>query len=135
MKRYTVDANALIDYFLGILPTSAHQQFGAAADGRVTLELPAIAATETIYIIERRDELHGIPIPIGAGTARQWIDGLPLNIVEDTYADFREVVNQMAQFPAQIHDAMIVSNHLNNGTDAIITDDEKMEEEFPTIWS
>jgi hypothetical protein len=134
MKRYTVDANALVDFSLGILPDAAHEQFRAAADGRVTLEIPVIAAVEGMFVLDRRDELQGITIPFDAEDALRWFEQLPATFVEDTHADARELVSHLQTFPAQMHDAMIVSNHVNRSTDAIIIDDEKMADNCPTLW-
>jgi predicted nucleic acid-binding protein len=134
MKRYTVDANALVDFTLGILPDTAHEQFRAAADGRVTLEIPVIAAVEAMFVLDRRDELQGTPIPFDAEDVLRWFEQLPATFVEDTHADARELLSHLSTFPAQMHDAMIVSNHINRSTDAIITDDEKMADHYPTLW-
>lgn len=135
MKRFTVDANALVDFGLGILPQPAYDQFRAAGDGRVTFELPVIALVEPVFVLDRRDELHGISIPFDAEDALRWFEALPLTIVDDTHADARELISHLDPFPAQMHDAMIVSNHVNRNTDAIVTDDDTMAQQFETVWT
>lgn len=134
MKRYTVDANALVDFTLGLLPDRAHTQFRAAADGRVTLEIPVIAAIEAMFVLDRRNELQDIPIPFDAEDALRWFEQLPATFVEDTHADARELLAHLSVFPSQMHDAMIVANHVNRSTDAIITDDGKMTDNYATVW-
>lgn len=134
MNRYTLDTNALVYFAVGILPEPARAQFREAAAGKVALELPVIAAVETVFVFERRDEVQNIPIPIDGDDALRVIESLPVTIVEDTHADARELVEHLDRFPAQMHDAMIVSNHVARDTDAIITSDEKMARRFPVLW-
>lgn len=133
MKRFTVDANALVGFSLGILPQPAYDQFRADGDGRVTLELPVVAIVEAVFVLERRDGLHGISIPFDAEDALRWFEALPLTVVDDTHADARELISHLDLFPAKMHDAIVVLNHVNRNTDAIITDD-KMAQRFETVW-
>jgi predicted nucleic acid-binding protein len=134
MKRYTVDANALIYFSVGLLASAAHEQFRKAAEGKVTLEVPTIAPTPAMFIMDRRDEIEDIPVPADAEQALNVFEQLPVTIVEDTHADARELLSHLRVFPAQMHDAMIVSNHANRNTDAIITSDERMADHYPTLW-
>jgi predicted nucleic acid-binding protein len=134
MKRYTVDANALIYFSVGLLPVEAHEQFRKAAEGKVTLEVPTIALVEAMFIMDRRDEIESISVPVDAEQALNVFEQLPVTIVEDTHADARELLSHLRVFPSQMHDAMIVSNHANRNTDAIITSDEKMADNYPTLW-
>jgi predicted nucleic acid-binding protein len=134
MKRYTVDANALIYFSVGLLPSATHEQFRKAAEGKVTLEVPTIALVEAMFIMDRRDEIEGISVPVDAEQALNVFEQLPVTIVEDTHADARELVSHLSVFPSQMHDAMIVSNHANRNTDAIITSDGKMADNYPTLW-
>ncbi|PSP98320.1 hypothetical protein BRC89_08290 [Halobacteriales archaeon QS_4_70_19] len=135
MKRHTVNANALIYFSVGILPTAAHEQFRKAAEGKVTLEVPTIALVEAMFIMDRRDEIENIPVPVDAEQALSVFEQLPVTIVEDTPADARELPSHLGVFPSQMHDAMVVSNHANRNTDAIITSDEKMTDDYPTVWA
>ena len=134
MDRYTVDAAALIRRALGVLPDLAADLFKQARAGRTALEAPIIAATEAIFFIDRRDEAHGTTLPLDAAGALAGFNTYPVTFIDDTEADMRELVTHTDLFPSQMHDAMIVSNHVNRGTDAIITSDGKMDKRFPTIW-
>ncbi len=135
MKRYTIDANALIYFSVGRLPPAARERFTDAAEGKVTLELPTIALVEAMFIMDRRDEIEDIPVPVDAEQALTVFEQLPVSIVEDTHADVRELLSHLSVFPSQMHDAMIVANHANRNTDAIITSDDKMADNYPTVWN
>ena len=134
MKRYTVDANALVRYCLGVLPERTNELFATAARGELALETPVIAAVEAAFTLDRRDSIRDIPVPIDAAQALSVFEALPMTITEDTHTDARGLLEHLDLFPSQMHDAMIVSNHVNRGTDAIITSDGKMAERFPTVW-
>jgi predicted nucleic acid-binding protein len=135
MRRYTVDANALIYFSVGLLPSAAYEQFRRAADGKVALQVPTVALVEAMFVMDRRDEIQGVPVPIDADQAFGVFEELPVDIVDDTHADARELLSHLDVFPSQMHDAMVVANHVTQETDAIITSDEKMADNYPTVWA
>jgi hypothetical protein len=97
--------------------------------------MPVTAVVETVYTIHRRDHVHNVQVPLSGPDALEVVEELPLTVVKDTHADARELLSHLAIFPSQMHDAMIVSNHANRNTDAIITSDGKMAGNYPTIWA
>lgn len=133
-QRYTVDASALIYFAVGRLPDPAIEAFRAAVDGEVTLELPVIAAVEAMYVIDRRDSVQNTEIPIGAEEALAAFESLPVTVVDTTHADASKSLDQLDAFPAQMHDALIVASHETRDTDAIVTSDDAMAEQVPTVW-
>ncbi len=88
-----------------------------------------------MFIMDRRDEIEDVPVPVDAEQALNVFEQLPASIVEDTQADARELLSHLSTFPSQMHDAMIVANHVNRNTDAIITSDDKMADNYPTVWN
>lgn len=135
MKRYTLDASALLRYFVDRLPPRADAVVEDALDGSALLELPAIAAAEAMYIAYNRDTIAG----------RQF-RGEPKDVVTIVDADVPivlapldlEILTQMLAwqdtFPRQLHDALIVSSHVVNETEAVISSDSDIADHVPTVW-
>lgn len=135
METYTVDANAVLVYLVDALPTRADRLFARAEAGEVRLELPTIAATETVYQAEKGVTVRGQRLAADAADVVDALDRqLPLTVVADDEALLREVVSLLDPFPRQIHDAMIVASHRARDTDAVVTADERMANVARTVW-
>ena len=135
MRRYTLDASGLLRYFVDRLPPAADKIFDDAVSGDAILQLPAVAAAETMYIAYNRDRIAGEPFR-----------GDPSDVVTILRADFPIVVHPVDldvlgeldawqdAFPRQLHDALIVASHAANDTEAVITSDEQIAAHVPTVW-
>jgi predicted nucleic acid-binding protein len=135
METYTVDANAVLVYLVDALPTGADRLFGRAETGEVRLELPTIAAIETVYQAQKGVTVRGQRLAADAADVVDALDRqLPLTVVADDETLLREVVSLLDPFPRQIHDATIVASHRARDTDAIVTADERMADVARTVW-
>lgn len=136
MRRYTLDASGLVRYLVDALPAAADEVFEDAAGGEVVLELPAVAAGEAMYVAHDRTEIAGRPFA-----------GEPHDVVAILRADHPivlapldiEILDEMLAwheaFPRQLHDAAIAATHVANGTDAVVTSDDRIADHVPTVWA
>lgn len=139
MKSYTVDSVALLHYLLDILPERAGAVVERAEDGNARLELPAIVLVESSYILKKRDEIRSHDVRDVAEqedveTVLTTVErGSPIELVETGYDDVRNVAGRIDSL--SIHDAMIVASHERRNTDAILTKDETIVDNAPTVWN
>jgi len=135
VKPYTVDTSALLVYLVDALPAGADHVFQRAEANEVSLELPTVAAVETLYRVKKGVTVRGTEV---SGDPVEFADALetklPVTVVEDDEELLKSIPALMEPFPSQMHDAMIVGSHQRRETEAIVTSDDKMAEEFPTIW-
>jgi hypothetical protein len=134
MERYTTDAVGFIRYLVDELGPESDALFADAEDGNVVIELPTIAATETVYRIQKGHPAKGVELP---GTAEDVVAGLrsflPVTLVETTAADLEHVAVSRGTF--SLHDAMVVASHRTRETEAVITTDTTMDDEgVPVVW-
>jgi predicted nucleic acid-binding protein len=120
MDRYTLDANGLLYYLGNVLPADADEVFRKAASGEAVIELPAIAATEVLYIVRNRERIAGRELN---ATPEEVVDALdthlPVRVVALSVNEVRKTVEWMDVFPKQIHDALIVASHEVNDREAV----------------
>lgn len=136
METYTADANAVLVYLVDALPTGADRLFRRAEAGEVRLELPTIAATETVYQAEKGVTVRGQRLAADAAEVVDALDRqLPITVVADDEALLRDVASLLDPFPRQIHDAMIVASHRARDTDAVVTADERIADVARTVWA
>jgi predicted nucleic acid-binding protein len=136
MDSYTVDANALLGYLVDAVPTAASELFDQAERGDVVLELPTIAATETVYMAAKGVTVRGTTVSTAPADVADALDRfLPVTVVADDRSTLREVIPLLDPFPSQIHDAMIVASHRVRDTEAVVTADTQIASEAPTVWS
>jgi len=132
MDSYTVDANALLAYLVDALPTPASELFDRAERGDVILELPTVAATETVYMAAKGVTVRGTTVSTDPADLVDALDrSLPVTVVADDRSALREVVPLLDPFPSQIHDAMIVASHRVRDTEAVVTADRQVA----TVWA
>ena len=122
-------------YFVDALPADADRAMQNALDGEAVLELPAIAAAESMYIAYNRDAIagrsfRGAPEDVVAILRSD----VPIVLAPTDLNVLVEVLDWQGTFPRQLHDAMIVASHVVSGTDAVITSDERIPEVVPTVW-
>lgn len=135
MKRYTLDASGLLRYFVDRLPPSADNVFQDALDGEAVLELPAVAAAETMYIASNRTEIAGRPFRGDPKDVVMILNAdLPFVLDPTELQTLEELLNWRDEFPRQLHDALIVASHVVNDTEAVISSDGKIADHVPTVW-
>lgn len=136
MKAYTVDTSVLLVYLVDALPAEADHVFQQAEANEVSLELPTVAAVETLYRVKKGVTVRGTDV---SGDPVEFADALetklPVTVVEDDEGLLKSIPALMGLFPSQMHNAMTVGSHQRRGTEAIVTSDSKIAEEFPTIWA
>ena len=134
MEAYTVDSVALIHYLLDILPERADDLFARAEAGDVTLVVPSIVLSETLYILAKRDRVRDIPIEMEPVQIIDEIEAhAPLNLLDLEYDALRVLADLLEDLT--LHDAMIVASHRANETEAIITTDSEITDaEVLTVW-
>jgi hypothetical protein len=85
MNRYTTDAVGFVRYLVDELGEEADRLYSRAERGEVVVELPGIAAAETLYRIQKDHPAKGVSLP---GTAQDVAAGirsfLPVTLVETT---------------------------------------------------
>lgn len=134
MERYTTDAVGFIRYLVDELGPESDALFADAEDGNVVIELPTIAATETLYRIQKGHPAKGVELP---GTAEDVVAGLrsflPVTLIETTTADLGHVAVSRGTF--SLHDAMVVASHRTRDTEAVITTDTVIDDEgVAVVW-
>lgn len=132
MKHYTTDAVGFIRYLVDELGSEADRLYTLAERGEVVIELPAIAASETLYRIQKGHPAKGVELP---GTADDVVAGLrtflPVVLVETTIDDLGHVAGARGTF--SLHDAMVVASHRTRETEAILTTDTDIDERGVTV--
>lgn len=137
IETYTADANSLLFFIADVLPPAADEVYTAALAGEATIQVPPIAAAETAYVLDRRDEINGVPLRADSEDfVRALDDFLPVTVSKADMADIRKMLHWTDTFPKQIHDALVLANHEARGTIAVITSDRKMRgsEDVVTVW-
>jgi len=139
MNVYTVDAVALLHRLGGREPQQVTDLFEKARQpsAEIVLELPHVAAAEVLYIIQGRPpSVAGSPLSKDADdVARAVATSIPVSVVGGNSSDVVELADWAGAFPSQVHDAMILSSHTTRDTEAIVTDDSKIDDHADTIWS
>lgn len=135
MKRYTTDAVGFIRYLVDELGSEADRLYTLAEQSEVVIELPAIAAAETLYRVQKGHPTKGVELP---GSPDDIVTGLrsflPVSVVETTVDELQYVAGSRGTF--SLHDTMIVASHRNRETEAVITTDTDIEEHgVSVIWS
>lgn len=135
MDTYTVDASAVLVYLVDALPAAAADVFSRAEAGEALLELPAMAAVETLYRAAKGVSVRGTTLSVDPADLRAGFDTfLPLTVVDDRAGLLDAVVTLMEPFPNQMQDAMILASHRDRDTDAVVTADGKWADHAETIW-
>lgn len=134
MDVYTTDAVGFIRYLVDQLPNEADAVFRRAEAGETVIQLPTIAAVETMYRIDKREQIKGVPLSI---SPKDVIDGiesyLPVTVVKSGLEDLTAISPLISDL--SIHDAMIVASHEVHETDGIITSDTEIRElDPPIVW-
>jgi predicted nucleic acid-binding protein len=136
MDTYTVDASAVLVYLVDTLPPAADDIFSRAEAGEAVLELPAMAAVETLYRAAKGVTVRGATLSVDPADLRAGFDTfLPVTVVDDRDSLLDAVVPLMDPFPNQMHDAMILASHRDRDTDAVVTADEKWTDHAEAIWA
>jgi hypothetical protein len=135
VETYTVDASALLVYLVDALPPAADRVFSRAEVGETTLEVPVVAAVETMYRAEKGVTVRGTTVAADAADiVTAFEEFLPVVVVDDEASLLRSVLPLMDGFPSQMHDAMILASHRNRGTDAVVTADGEWDAHAETVW-
>lgn len=134
MDRYTTDAVGFLPYFVDDLGSAANACYRRAERNDCVIELPAIAAIETLYRVERGHDLRGKGL---TGTPEQVIEGLeaflPVTVAETGFEEIRLIPDLVADM--SIHDAMIVASYRTRGTEGVITTDTEIDDlGVSVIW-
>lgn len=133
-EAYTIDAVSLLHYLLDILPVRADDLVERAEAGEVVIDAPFIAVVETLYTIDNRDGIRGVPIALTPLEALEKItDESPIRIRGEDPTTLPTVVSLIGDLT--IHDAMIVASHRAHGTEGVITTDTEIDAlGVPVIW-
>lgn len=134
MKHYTTDAVGLLRYLVDELGSEADRLYALAERSEAVIELPAVAAAETLYRIQKGHPSKGTTLP---GTAADVAAGLgsflPVTLVETTAADLEHVARSRGTF--SLHDSMVVASHRSRDTEAVITTDTDIQDHgVPVVW-
>ena len=136
MDSYTVDASAVLVYLVDALPSAAADVFSRAEAGEAVLELPAMAAVETLYRAAKGVSVRGTRLSVDPADLRAGLDTfLPVTVVDDRDPLLGELVPLVDPFPNQMHDAMILASHRDRDTDAVVTADDTRADHAETIWA
>ena len=134
MSTYTADAVSLLVYLVDALPGKADQIFAEAEAAKTVIQAPSTALAEVLYSVSRDKDIRGITRTGTPEDARQALVGdgpiavTPVNDAE--LVEYAQVVDEFS-----IHDALIVSSHRAQDTDAILTTDGVIRDAgYETIW-
>jgi len=135
LKRYTADTIALLGYLADSLPKSVDAVFREAERGEAEIIIPSICIGETIYTILKGREIFGVKIP--RSKIELFIDLLKESRgirVVDLELDSWKILLEI-DLP-ELHDRMIVVTHIQEETEAIITNDEEISKlkGIKTVW-
>lgn len=135
MKRYTTDAVGFIRYLVDELGSEADRLYALAEQSEIVIELPAVAAAETLYRVQKGHPAKGVDLP---GAPDDIVAGLrsflPVSVVETTVDDLQYVAGSRGTF--SLHDAMIVASYRTRETEAVITTDTDIDEQgVPVVWN
>jgi predicted nucleic acid-binding protein len=134
MNRYTTDAVGFVRYLVDELGEGADRLYSQAERGEVIIELPGIAAAETLYRIQKGHPAKGVDLP---GKAEEVATGirnfLPVTLVETTVDDLDLIATDRGNL--SLHDAMIVASHRTRETEAVITTDTDIDDHgAAVVW-
>jgi predicted nucleic acid-binding protein len=134
MPTYTADALSLLVYLVDALPREADQVFAEAEAAKTVIQAPGTALAEVLYSVSRDKDIRGITPTGTPEDARQALVGNgPVAVAPVDDAELIEYVQVVDEF--SIHDALIVSSHRAQGTDAILTTDGVIRDAgYETIW-
>ncbi|WP_114578699.1 hypothetical protein [Saliphagus sp. LR7] len=134
MSRYTADAVSLLVYLVDALPGKADQIFAEAEAAKTVIQAPSTALAEVLYSVSRDKNIRGITLTGTPEDARQALVGNgPVAVAPVTDAELVEYAQVVDEF--SIHDALIVSSHRAQDTDAIITTDGVIRGAgYETVW-
>lgn len=134
MSTYTADAVSLLIYLVDALPRKVDQIFAEAEAAKTIIQAPSTALAEVLYSVSRDKDIRGITLTGTPEDARQALveDGpiavAPVNDAE--LVEYAQVVNEFS-----IHDALIVSSHRAQDTDAILTTDGVIDDAgYEIVW-
>ena len=134
MSTYTADAVSLLVYLVDALPGKADQIFAEAEAAKTIIQAPSTALAEVLYSVSRDKDIRGITLTGTPEDAREALVGngpiavAPVNDAE--LVEYAQVVDELS-----IHDALIVSSHRAQDTDAIITTDGVIHDAgYETVW-
>ena len=134
MSTYTADAVSLLVYLVDALPGKADQIFAEAEAAKTVIQAPSTALAEVLYSVSRDKDIRGITLTGTPEDAQQALvrDG-PIAIAPVDDAELVEYAQVVDEF--SIHDALIVSSHRAQDTDAIITTDGVIRDAgYETVW-
>jgi hypothetical protein len=117
MNRYTTDAVGFVRYLVDELGKEADRLYSRAERGEVIIELPGIAAAETLYRIQKGHPAKGVDLPV--------------TLVETTVDDLDLIAT--ARGSLSLHEAMIVASHRTRETEAVITTDTDIDDHGATV--
>ncbi|WP_049996278.1 hypothetical protein [Halococcus sediminicola] len=134
MATYTADAVSLLVYLVDALPGKADQIFAEAEAAKTIIQAPSTALAEVLYSVSRDKDIRGITLTGTPEDAREALVGngpiavAPINDAE--LVEYAQVVDELS-----IHDALMVSSHRAQDTDAIITTDGVIHDAgYETVW-
>jgi len=132
LKRYVADTVALIHYMAGSLPSRADRIFRQAEEGAVGLIIPPICIGEFIYVVLKQRRLteeerrEAIDLLVEVIASSDNIIYAPLRI--NTWRNLAKL-----DVP-ELHDRIVVATHLQEKTEAIITNDPTIGKAADTVW-
>ena len=134
MPTYTADAVSLLVYLVDALPDKADQVFAEAEAAKTVIQAPSTALAEVLYSVSRDKDVRGLTLSGTPEDARQALVGNgPVAVAPVDDAELVEYAQVADEF--SIHDALIVSSHRAQNTDAILTTDGVIDNAgYETIW-
>jgi predicted nucleic acid-binding protein len=134
MPTYTADAVSLLVYLVDALPDEADQVFAEAEAAKTVIQAPSTALAEILYSVSRDKDVRGITLSGTPEDARQALVGNgPIAVAPVDDAELVEYAQVADEF--SIHDALIVSSHRAQNTDAILTTDGVIHDAgYETVW-
>ena len=134
MATYTADAVALLVYLVDALPSGVDRVFTEAEAAKTVIQAPSTALADVLYSVSRDKDVRGISLTGTPEDARQALVGNgPVAVAPVDDAELIEYAQVVDAF--SIHDALVVSSHRAQGTDAILTTDGVVDDAgYETVW-
>jgi len=136
MTEYIVDSMAYLRYLADKLPDEASRIFDRAEAGIDVLFAPSIVVGETLYEVAFANEIAGVPIQGSPNDVyRRTVTNGPIEVVSLDERAMGIFVGLVSFYEDELHDGMIHAAHKAMDTEAVISDDKRLQHEnVNLVW-